>query len=182
MLIKNENDVKALREVSKQIKTDKARRVFLGLRNYVHKSMDCSEWTDQCDGLLWDDGEEFNSTIFKPGMYIYNFLYLFIAESSSLGNTLKSFMKNQSFTEFGVKINITKGSACVMATIYDKSINLFGGGDLQCEKWSTGKSYQIHATCQSKCIKVCMDPPKAAKSGTLKTNFKNQYVPADKIE
>ena len=106
----------------------------------------------------------------------------FIAESSSLGNTLKSFMKNQSFTEFGVKINITKGSACVMATIYDKSINLFGGGDLQCEKWSTGKSYQIHAACQSKCIKVCMDPPKAAKSGTLKTNFKDQYVPDDKIE
>ena len=77
MLIKNENDVKALREVSKQIKTDKRKRVFLGLRNYVHKSMDCSEWTDQCDGLLWDDGEEFNSTIFKPGMYIYSLLYPF---------------------------------------------------------------------------------------------------------
>ena len=69
MLIKNENDVKALKQVSKQIKTDQKKRVFLGLRNYVHKSLDCLEWTDQCDGLLWDNGEEFNSTIFKPGMY-----------------------------------------------------------------------------------------------------------------
>ena len=91
-------------------------------------------------------------------------------------------MKNQSFTEFGVKINITKGSACVMATIRDSSINLFGGRDHQCEKWSLWKAYQIHAACQSKCNKVCMDPPKAAKSGTLKTNFKNEYVPNDKIE
>ena len=77
MLINNENDVKALIEVSKQIKTDKKKRVFLGLRNYVHKNLDFSEWTDQCDGLLWDNGEEFNSTIFKPGMYIYSLLYPF---------------------------------------------------------------------------------------------------------
>ena len=69
-----------------------------------------------------------------------------------------------------------------MATIRDKSINLFGGGDLQCEKWSKGKAYQIYAACQSKCNKVCMDPPKAAKSGTLKTSFKDEYVPDDKIE
>ena len=62
-VIRNENDVKALKELAPKKTT-----IFLGLRHFIHGELVCQQGDGNCKRLIWDNGDNFDGSIYTSGM------------------------------------------------------------------------------------------------------------------